>query len=52
LARYLLSKILLVIAQLGGLINAKGWKPIAIHVIVILWFKYCLAGKVPDEGSG
>jgi hypothetical protein len=51
LACYPVSTILLVIAQLGDLISAKGWTLIAIQVIANFWFGTYLAGKVPHEGS-
>jgi hypothetical protein len=51
LAYYLLSANLLVIAQLGSLLNAKGWALIAIHVLLVFWFGTYLVWRNPHERS-
>jgi hypothetical protein len=33
----LVSTVLIVIAQLGGLMNASGWVIVAIHVVFTIW---------------
>jgi hypothetical protein len=42
---YLVSTILLVIAQLAGLVNALGWIVICIHVVLLVWFGYFAVKK-------
>ena len=37
---FLVSGILLVIAQVVGMMNALGWAIISLHVIFIIWFGY------------
>jgi hypothetical protein len=41
-AYFLLSTIILLGAQLAGLMNAMGWVVIAIHVVFVVWFGYYL----------
>jgi hypothetical protein len=35
---YVVSTVLIVIAQLGGLMNASGWVIVAIHALFTIWF--------------
>jgi hypothetical protein len=51
LAYYLVSANLLVIAQLGSLLNAKGWALIVVHVMLMSWFGTYLVWKNPHERS-
>jgi hypothetical protein len=39
---YLVSTLLLVIAELSGMMNAMGWGVIGIHVVLLVWFGYFL----------
>jgi hypothetical protein len=39
-AYYLVSTVLLVIAQLAGQMNAMGWGVIGLHVVFLVWFGY------------
>ncbi len=39
---YLISTILLVIAEIGGQMNAMGWSVVGLHVILLVWFGYFL----------
>jgi hypothetical protein len=39
---YLVSAVVLVIAQLGGQVNALGWSVIGLHVVLLIWFGYYL----------
>ena len=40
---YLVSTVLIVIAQLGGLMNASGWAIVGLHVAFTIWFGAYLA---------
>jgi len=42
---FLVSTILLVMAQTAGLMNALGWSVIGIHVLFIVWFGYYTVKK-------
>ena len=35
---YVVSTVLIVIAQLGGLMNSLGWIIVGIHVLFMIWF--------------
>lgn len=37
---FLVSGIILVIAQTAGLMNALGWAIVGMHVIFVIWFGY------------
>ncbi len=37
---FLVSGILLIIAQNAGMMNALGWAIISLHVIFVIWFGY------------
>ena len=39
---YAFSGIVLLIAQLGGQMNAMGWSVIVLHVVLTVWFGYFL----------
>ena len=39
---FLVSTVLLVIAQLAGQMNALGWSVVSIHVVFLVWFGYFL----------
>jgi hypothetical protein len=39
---YAVSGIVLLIAQLGGQMNAMGWSVIVLHVVLTVWFGYFL----------
>ena len=39
-AYFLVSTVLLVIAQLAGQMNALGWSVVGIHLILLVWFGY------------
>ena len=39
---FLVSTLLLVIAQLAGQMNALGWSVVSIHVVFLVWFGYFL----------
>jgi hypothetical protein len=41
-AYYVVSAVLLVIAQLTGQMNVLGWSVIVIHVVLLVWFGYFL----------
>ena len=45
-AYFLISTVVLVAAQLAGLINALGWIVVTIHVVFVLWFGYFLFSRV------
>ena len=37
---FLISGIILVIAQTAGLMNALGWAIVGLHLILVIWFGY------------
>ena len=39
-AYFLVSTVLLVIAQLAGQMNALGWSVVGIHLVLLVWFGY------------
>jgi len=39
-AYFLVSTVLLIIAQLAGQMNALGWSVVSIHVVLIAWFGF------------
>ena len=39
-AYFLVSTVLLVIAQLDGQMNALGWSVVGIHLVLLVWFGY------------
>ncbi|HSR34859.1 MAG TPA: hypothetical protein VLY63_30180 [Anaerolineae bacterium] len=41
-AYFLISSVVLVIAQSAGLMNAMGWIVVTIHVVFVMWFGYFL----------
>jgi hypothetical protein len=41
-AYYLVSTVILMIAQLTGQMNALGWSVIGIHVVLLIWFGFFL----------
>ena len=41
-AYYLVSTVLLVIAEAAGQMNVLGWSVVGIHLILLLWFGYFL----------
>ncbi len=41
-AYFLVSTVLLVIAQLAGQMNALGWSVVGIHLVLLAWFGYFL----------
>jgi len=45
-AYFLISTVVLVAAQLAGLINALGWIVVTIHVVFAFWFGYFLLRRV------
>jgi hypothetical protein len=42
---YLVSTVLLVIAQTAGQMNVLGWSVVGLHLVLLLWFGYFLAKK-------
>src|SRR5512135_1764381 len=43
---YLLSDILLLMAELGGQMNAVGWGAVLLHAVFTLWFGYFVVKKI------
>jgi len=41
-AYFLLSTIILLVTQLGGMMNGLGWIIIGIHTVLLVWFGYYL----------
>lgn len=49
---YLLaSTIILLIAQIKGLMNAMGWSVIILHLVFLLWFGYYLIKQVKRDSD-
>jgi len=42
---YLVSTILLVMAQTAGQMNVLGWSVVGLHLVLLLWFGYFLVKK-------
>jgi hypothetical protein len=41
-AYFLISSVILVMAQLAGVMNAMGWGVVGIHLVLLVWFGYFL----------
>ncbi len=42
---YLVSMILLMMAELSGMMNAMGWIGVILHLVLVVWFGYFLVKK-------